>query len=300
MEPASNNQKYLPSKKFVKFIGLCVGVVVVFFVLSNLFGTHGYFSKGSTGSISARGTVGDVISRDSNNNGIADWEESLWGLDPEGDGKGNKQIIDARKKAAGILPVNQEGGDATPETKNDALARDLLSTILALNQAGSLTPEAITNIALSLGQNIDEKRSTVKTYTVEDLSVVASNTQTKQTYQKNLQALVEKYEPSGMGNEFTILAEGLEKDDTPLDGLIPIASAYQSFAKDLLATPTPKDASLYALNLINASSSIGVALQKASTLYTDIITGMVGVDEFLKGSDDFDRASDHFANYFSN
>ncbi len=291
-----NISALLPSKKFAVFIALCVGVVLFFFIITSIFGSKAsFFKKKSNAPVRAEGTVGDVISRDSNNNGIADWEESLWGLDPEGNGIENKKIVDEKKKMAGITTINDSG---VPATQSDVFVRDLLSTILALNQSGTLTPEAVTNIALGLNKNIDAKRTTIPEYTITSLTIVPASAEAKRTYKKNIQALITKYDASGIGTEFEVLAQGLEKEDDSLSGLTPISQAYAGFTKDLLATPTPSDASLYALALINASNKASIALESASHLYSDVLVGMVGIDEFLEASTAFDRASVRFGDYF--
>ena len=297
--------KILPSKQFVLLIGSAAVIVLLVLIGTSHFGSESSFNMNITknAAISANGTIGEVIARDSNDNGIADWEESLWGLDPKGDGAANKKIIDDKKAAAGVTTSSSgSASDAAPATPTSQFARDLLTTILALKQAGSLTPEAITNIGNSIGQNIDQRRSTTPAYTMQDIHLTSGDiTKDKLTYRLAVKNLLIKYQKSGIGSEFDLLSNALSdpNNKTDLAGLTHPAQAYINLGKDIVALPTPKDAAFYALAFANASDGTGHGLLKAESFYTDVITGMVGIDEYVHYNDSFALASDRYAEYFT-
>lgn len=289
-------QPYLPSKKFSLVIGLVAGVTLLIIFGSSIFGSRSSFLRGARNApLKARGTLGDVIERDSNKNGIPDWEESLWGLDPKGNGKENKQLIEEQKKEKGITENSNEG---IPKTESDIFVQDLLTTILALNQTGSLTPEAVGNIAKEIDNDIDSKREIIKNYyEKEDLNLINVTEGSLNQYKTDIASIASRYSQGGIGKEFEIIADSLDENESSLNKLTDIKNDYFSFAKELIELQTPRSLSVFVLQMANTSRRIGVALEKIQKIYTDVLTGMVGVDEFIQASDDFVRAEAMLADY---
>ena len=203
--------KYLPSKKFSIIIGSCTGGLLLIFIISSLFGNHTLFDKNPTSThlIASNGTLNEAIARDSNKNGIPDWEESLWGLDPKGDGAQNKSIIDA-KKASGAI---QSTDDSDP-TATDAFSRELLSAILTLRQSGTLTPEALQKVASSVADGVDTKHTNAFTYSMHDMTIATGDQeQAKNTYETSLKKLIARYNEDDFGSELTIISDALQSEN---------------------------------------------------------------------------------------
>ena len=83
-------KKYLPSTQFIIravsiliLVGVCFGAYKLIVFLKNR----------STKKDPTKLLVQNLTQKDSNGNDIADWEESLWGLDPKGNGQENKDYI---------------------------------------------------------------------------------------------------------------------------------------------------------------------------------------------------------------
>lgn len=294
----SGIKKYLPSKKFAITIGVLVGGLVLVLLLSSIFGTKSIFDRKKNQSyINPEGTVGDIISRDSNGNEIPDWEESLWGLDPNGDGIENKKIIDAKKLAQQIPVENKEEQNISD---TEAFSQDLLSTIIALNQAGVLNEGAINDLAESIGTSVDAKHANVRTYTMSDLKISNSN-DAKQTYYRDLKKVIDGYAKIDLGSELSIIATGLGVGGPgELKKLEPFATAYSNLSKQILSLTTPSEIAPSALRLINSSAIMGATLPQIEEFYHDVLAGMVGIDDFTKAKNDSDEASAEISKYFGN
>lgn len=288
-------QKFLPSGKFVKVMAVCVGGVLLILLLTSL--------KGSTGTFDAKGlfsegaTVSDLVTQDSNKNGIADWEESLWGFDPNGDGAANKKAIDERKAANRLLVADEEIV-STSGTANDALSRNLVSTILALQQSGTLTQEALTNLATSLGDSIDAHHADVPHYMQSDMTI-RDDAGAKQSYATAMLELAQDYDEVGFGSELAIIGLAFDtNNEVLLENLGPIADGYIAFGKDVLALSTPREAAVYALALANASVQMGVYLRQVQGLHDDVLSGMVGLNDYIEASKMSDHAAESLKIYF--
>ena len=275
-------QKMLPSKKFVKTMVLCVGACAVLLVIASYVGGRSAFSKPKV-VVGKDATVSDLMTQDSNDNGIPDWEESLYGLDPKGDGVSNKSIIDAKK-----LKAQQDNGitdGGTPDdqlTDTAKLARETLSTILALQQSGNLTPEAISNLADTLGEHVDSKRDDAPAYTLDNITVVDDSNTAMIAYEKGFKKALDRAKSNNIGGEMNVVYQGLDpatgKDN--LAQLSAYVSAYDQLAKDILVLKAPQSLAQRSLALANAAELMSHALAKIQMMYSDAATGLVGFDEF--------------------
>ncbi|MEI8130340.1 MAG: hypothetical protein WCG55_02430 [bacterium] len=291
--------KYLPSKKFSIIIGTCIVVILAIFIATSYFGSKSSFNKnpGEFNLVSYSGTLNQAISQDSNNNGIPDWEESLWGLDPKGDGAANKKIIES-KKAQNAIKTD----DSNLPTPTDIFTREFMSTVLALRQSGNLTPDALTKVAQTIGNDVDNKHANPVTYSMSDLTVVSTGTQKEKTaYQNALKNLISEYNNVDLGSELNIISDSLNQNNSgSLKLLQPIAEAYISLAKKMVALKTPIEISQSALALANSTAEMGQTLIHIENLYTDTIHGMVSLDDYVKASDEADRATATISSYFAN
>ena len=287
-------KKYLPSKKFVWLIGGVAVTVFALILVSNYVGYHRLFNAKPP--LSAEGTLGEVVGRDSNNNGIPDWQETLYGLDPNGDGPANKKIIDDKRAAANITPAD----DSTNTTATDAFSQQLLSTIIALQQSGTLSPQAITQVASSLGDNVDAKHTPVSVYSMKDLTISKKDpAAAADAYYSAMQAVVAQYDSVDLGSEESIFADGFaDGGQASLAQLAPIAAAYTSMSKQMIKIPVPPTIAQNALDLANATARMGASLVLVQNIYTDVLSGMVGVDDYTKASALSDAATQTISQYY--
>lgn len=294
----SDNKKYLPSKKFVRVFGVLLLCTLVVLVATSFFKTRKVFNANET---AGSKTLGEVVTKDSNKNGIADWEESLWGLDPNADGQKNKSQIVERRASAG-LPTLEEAEQTVDVTETARFTRELLTTILALQQSGELTSDALVRISESMGQDLEERREVANSYSITDLSIVETNsTSARASFRQDIEMIVATYEASDIGNEFELIGVELAKEEgePSLASILPIADTYAELAKELIATPTPSAAAYDVLMLANASDRLARALRKISAFPTDSLLGIIGIDEYLQEQNSFDRAVENLAVYFT-
>ena len=132
-----NLEKYLPSKKFIASFLVIVILVSFFFTIKGVVVLFKN-SKVSVNKGQTQVTVGTLVQKDSNNNGIPDWEEYLWGLNPKVNGESNKQFILSKKKTLtenGDITVTD---DSQKISDNELLSRQFFATLISLQQSGQL------------------------------------------------------------------------------------------------------------------------------------------------------------------
>ena len=288
--------KYLPSKRFLGVIGGTAVGIIVLIGISNYIGYHKIFNAKPP--LAAEGTLSDVVGRDSNGNGIPDWQETLYGLDPNGDGPSNKAIIEKKQADANITPTDE---DPTKLSATDAFSQQLLSTIITLQQSGTLTPDSVAKVAASVGDSVDAKHVNAATYSISELTLSKkSPAAAKSAYYTALKGVVDQYSSVPLGSEMSIIATGFgSSDPNSLSGLTTIAAAYTAMSKQIMGLTTPPQVAQNALDLANATAAMGAALLQVQNIYTDVLSGMVGVDDYTKASATSDAATATLGAYFA-
>lgn len=300
MDQQQGIRRFLPSKKFGVFLLIAVVIIGGGIATSQLLGTKSGYIKGQKKpAIEATGTVADIIERDSNKNDIPDWEEALWGLDPKGNGEENRKLINSMRAEHG-LPIKGTARQTTEtQTATDTLARELLMTLIALGQSGSLTPEAVTNLSLSLGKEVDLRTNTTTTYRASDMTIVSASAATKTTYKRQLEDALDYYINLGVGDELAVIAKYLDNPSSSTqEELRSLSALHKDMAKDIIDISTPITIAPDVLIIANTSVDISNALVKIADGFDDVVLGFVGIGEYFSASNALDDASAKLAEYF--
>ena len=289
--------KYLPSKKFTYLI---IGVVVlglISFGISSLF-----FSKNSYTALSKKAelknekiTINNLLQKDSDGDGVMDWEEALWGTDP------NKEISfdgitdsDYIKQKRADLKISNESELTTSEdglTETDKFAQQFFASLSAMKQSGQIDKNTINNVSASLGQNIVDP-NLIDKYTEKDIKLNANDgVDIQNTYYANAKKTFEKYTEEGLGDELEIVStivgsENTENSQDSINKLIIIADAYQEFAQKMVELEVPKSLAQYHIQIINNANNTGISVRNMIKVIDDPIIGLSGLSQYQKYSDD--------------
>lgn len=275
------NKEYLPSKTFIIRIA---SILIIIGVVFGIYQTYKYFkNRSSNNGLSVIKEIKKGID-DDNNNGIPNWEESLWGLDPAKDGKENKKIIDEKKASLSIYS-NDSYSDKYMSQDNKELTKEFFSVLMSLQQSGNLDEESIQLLSENIGQKI-EAVPIQDVYTIDMIKTVSDSEDANITYFESLNALLSKYENEDIGQELTILSQGLGSNDPQAIYVIgPIASAYQAFGRDLIKIPAPNSIAPIQLDLANNYEKTGQSLAGLTKTLSDPIVGMRALINYKQYSD---------------
>ncbi|MCC7160769.1 hypothetical protein IT399_03560 [Candidatus Nomurabacteria bacterium] len=213
-------------------------------------------------------TVADLVNKDSDGDGVLDWEEPLWGLDPTKKettpGVPDSTVIAKLKTENGYSLETPSGTTSTttqPEeklTQTDKFSRELFSTTATLSQNGALDQTTVDKISTSLTEQI---KNTVirKTYTLADLKIVDNtSSQTVKSYFDALNNANKKYATK------TSVIEVLQKavidenniDSNALAELDPIIDQTKKTLEEILKISVPKVFASLHLDFINAGERL--------------------------------------------
>ncbi len=271
--------KYLPSKQFMSRI--IILLLVIFFVWG-IFQITKLFTRDNKKEKTEKVlVVKDLIQKDSNDNGVADWEEGLWGLDPYKNGPENKQFILAKRSFLQKDNTIIHETDDTQLTENDVLSRELFATIMSLAQSNSLNPDSIQSVSEAIGENIIPA-DIPDIYTKNMIKIGG----TEAEYYLAFNKLVEKYKDKEMGSELSFVAQGLgNKDPQALYLAKSMAIFYREFGQTLIKTPAPASLAPINLSLANNYEKVAQTIEGFSFVLTDQIAGMRSLINYKKYSD---------------
>ena len=174
------DRKYLPSEQFIARVIIIVVIITVILGMYSLVKFIKNKISSKSGDHPATITIGSIIQKDTNNNGIPDWEEYLWGLDPNKNGPENKEFISAKKNAltqsGEIVPI-----DYSKITDNEILSQQFFATIISLQQSGQLDKASMKSVSEAIGKNV-ETTPIPDIYTRSMLIIQNDSTLTRESY----------------------------------------------------------------------------------------------------------------------
>jgi len=227
-------------------------------------------------------SVADLINKDSDKDGLKDWEEALYGTDPEKQDSNDNGVIDlieVRKQNSNKMPT--EGSINT----TDQFGQQFFVAISALKNAGQLDTQSIKDVSETIYSNIKIEDST-PLYTTADISIIKNASDAEiLAYAKNLGGVIQEYAKYNLGQELPIILNALETSDQTLPKkLLPYIDAYTNIAKETAKVAVPDKIATIHLDLINNYQGTADSLKIASKIFEDPLLSMQGINQYLSFS----------------
>ncbi|MDB5188689.1 MAG: hypothetical protein JWM92_287 [Candidatus Nomurabacteria bacterium] len=282
-----------PSKQFLIRGGIALAIVIVILIFqTNWF--RSIFHKKPVAK--APVVVGDLIAKDSNGNGIPDWEEKLWGLDPTvlyTDGKSNVEIINEKKAAAGITDDSNTG----PLNQTDQIAQSLFSLTSAVGQSDTPNPDStIQSAAANLGASV-QIHAVDDHYSLKNIQTVKTTAQSLRTYQKSLTAVLATYNSNTA--DINVVVQALQTGDfSSLPQLADTAVTYRNFAQTISHIPVPVGAAQFQLDIMNGFYGMADSFQYLVEIQDNSIEGLSGIVAYRKYDLKLETALTNLHTYF--
>lgn len=279
------NKDYLPSRGFImKVVIIAIILLIIFGVYRLTTFVHDKISNKPPTKI----LVKDLVQKDTNSNGIPDWEESLWGLDPNKNGPSNKEFILAKREAlakdASIDTSNSSAGTQIV-SENDALAREFFAVIMSLEQTGNLNDDSLKSVSEAIGKKIVAE-PIADIYTRDMLTIKDPTPSATDAYLDAFKNLLLKYKDKNMGDELSFVATAVKNNDAGgVKAVGSIASAYRSFGKELVKIPVPSNLITTHLALANNYEKVAQSIEALAKIFTEPMTSMKGIVNYKKYND---------------
>ena len=286
-------KQYLPSKKFVRLL-IAFAILGIIFILAYNFSPKKkfFFFQNKDATLQTENlTLNALIQRDTDGDGVPDWEEALWGTD-----KNNKTTFNGIpdltyiENKKGELKINQNDSANQNLNETDKFARDFFTAYAAMKTSGQVDNTAINNFSDALGQKMVDS-SVIDKYSEKDTKLAKSDeSKDQEDYYVTAGNLFETYKNAGVGSELEVAgvmaSTGNTADNQNQGSLLKISEAYQEFAQKLLLVPVPKSLTEYHLQIVNSANNTGIAVLNMSKMMTDPVTGISGISQYEKYSGD--------------
>lgn len=285
-------KKFLPSKKIGMLLICCILVVALAGLSKGgkVFVQKVFNSENKSRNLEISLTYGDLIERDTDGDGVKDWEESLWGTDKnnpdtDGDGEGDEEEI-------ATLRAEKNGGAPTSLSdlnETDQFAREFFATTIALSESGNLSNASISSLAENYASGaISWKQETI--FTSDNLKTVAVSTASKTTYETDITKILNTYNIGSIDYINQLPAYIEDRDAESLAVLQQTAEIYSGAVTSLLEISVPTDATPAHLTLINSLENHYEIIDSIIKIDSNPIRSLAGISYFTKSMESITNA----------
>lgn len=302
--------------------GLLIIAVLGFFAAQpNRSNYEGLFSGSSLNSEVQQQAFNSATKKDTDGDGLKDWEEELWGTNPnnedtDGDGTNDGDEVNENRdplKAGpddvldiSALTAKTNTGNTSQEsielTTTDRFAQNFFTEYLSLKGSGTEIDEYSKALLVesAISDVLDTNNSLVQ-YTNSDLNLSESIDEvTVRNYGNTLGYIIFKNIVE-TESEMDILNRSLSNEDpeeikrlsSPIDG-------YKNMLKEALAMSVPEDAAREHLDFVESVNLVVQNIEDISVLYSDPIKAMAGIKEYEQNIALFKKALQNLGLYFVN
>jgi hypothetical protein len=234
-------------------------------------------------------SLGSLVNRDTDGDGIPDWEESLWGTDPT-----KKETtpgipdsvaiekIKAQQTIASNAQTNSPNQDTGTLTQTDQLSRDLFASIAAASQNGPLDQATTDQISNSLADHIQNSPPR-KVFLLSDIKITANdNAQSVKIYHDTLNGIITKYTVSytvlDVLQKFIVDANNV--DSSVLVQLDPIIAGTGKMIDRMVGMSVPQSLAPLHLDVINALQRLVENISDIKLYSTDVVVALSAISEY--------------------
>ncbi len=242
-----------------------------------------------------------TLEADTDNDGLKDWEESLWKTDPKNPDTDGDGTLDGEEIRSNRNPLKKGPGDEAkqksekstktvyrePSTVTDTVLENFVSKYIELKNrlnGGSLDEKSKVELINSTLDNIKTPK-TPKTYQVNDLNISDDTAIRFKNYGNTFVDILSRYleESTTTENEILVINKAFETENMEyLKKLSPAILKYKNAAKELSEIEIPASVAKTHLNIINTYESIALSLEDIAKSSTDPFLGLTGATRYKK------------------
>lgn len=223
---------------------------------------------------------------DSDEDGVYDWEEGLWGTNPN-DTDSNKDGVSDAEDIASQKKAIQEENNLTDENgfefdesnQTEAFARQLLSTASLASQQGGLSQESMNSFSTTLGSSI--ANANIPDQFV--LSDIKMSSVTDATYKNSLAKVFEDYRRANISeiSAIYLFVSGDEKASVDLEKL---SKLYADIHTNLLKIEVPYAVAGSHLSMVNLALKLSIVFESMKSISEDPLSAVVGFKQYQEYS----------------
>jgi hypothetical protein len=289
---------YLPSKKFIRFFGLVILSGILLWGASMVFGSKQVFQSEDE-KVAVLLDETNFYQRDSDSDGVYDWEEGLWGLDPHDKDSDNDGISDGDKVEAEKAEIQHnnnfesETTDTGDLNQTEIFARQLFSAASLAKQQGGLQPDSLD----AFSKSIDKSLTDTKIDDPFKLDNISLETISSADYKVSMSKAFESFTNEDI-DEVNVIYRFANGDTSAGVEVQSMAERYNVLVRDLLAVKTPHTAAGIQLGLANNAAKLVISFLNIAELEEDPISAIIGFAQYEEYSLEFENSLKDLGKYF--
>ncbi|MEK9181661.1 MAG: hypothetical protein AAB786_01445 [Patescibacteria group bacterium] len=233
----------------------------------------------------------NLITRDTDLDGVLDWEEGLWGTDPTKKDTNDDGVFDGVEIAK--LKTAQEdyifdgelGGDTSETgelTETDKFSREFFSTVTTLNQSGVIDQATMDKLGESLAEKI-KNSAPRKIFLLSDLKIIEDGSlQAIKNYNNALDNIRKKYpvETNAMDILQKFIVDENTVDVAVLSELDPIIEQTEKIVNELAKMSIPESIAPLHLDFLNGIERLVENLNDIQLYEVDVILALSAISQY--------------------
>ncbi len=252
------------------------------------------------GAQSSEELLREYAAKDSDSDGLPDWQEALYGTDPFNPESFRVGILDGEAVAQGLIeprvtvraekeptdPNSIPGTAGAPSSLTDRFAQTLLKQYL-LNRTG--TPPSQEEIVAFVQKGVAELSASAverDRYTLSDVRVSGdSGSAALIAYAAEAEAAIAANTVSSSisaRNELSYFQDAIRGDDAALAKVSAYSKAYAAMGDALIRLPVPQEVRQSHLTIVNATMHLSSMTADMATLKEDPLRALMGIGLYGK------------------
>lgn len=292
----------------MRFSTRTTSIVASLFIAGSMVGFSWWLSGPGARTASAL-TTEEILrvyaTKDSDADGLPDWQEALYGTDPANARSVDASMTDAEAVASGrVEPTfktqaaptegsDVPGIDAAPDTLTDRFGRKFLENYLKLNSGTALSEADMTAFVEEAAAELRKERSA--RYSLTQIKLSERGQEAILTYVDSMGSTLATHsatpDEKSVYDHFGDFVTGIETTHS-MERISELAEAYQSSAEAVMELSVPPEVAGAHLDFANAYAALGLVTEDMSHMGEDPLRGLLGLTEYVGAWNTF---SDSFA-----
>lgn len=238
----------------------------------------------------------EYATKDTDTDGLPDWQEALYGTDPANPESFQAGIPDGEAVAQGLIspkvsvraeeeptdPDSIPGVVAAPSSLTDRFSQALLQQYLTNRGDTPPSQEEIVGFVKGAVDNLSAQSLSPAVFTQSDVKVAGSGATAVRAYTAAVEAAYAANTVASDKNELSYFADALKGNDAALTQLSRISGAYEDMANAQMALTVPSDVRQAHLTIANGLMRMSEVTGDMATLKTDPLRALMGIALYEK------------------
>ncbi len=263
--------------------------------------TSSFLKPSSVDAESTQALLQAYAQKDSDGDGLPDWEEALYGTDPHNAHSVSPTLTDGEAVAQGLVkpkfttatsaatssttPISVHGITAAPNSLTDQFAQNLFGQYISQANGTAPSDADIAKYAQSAIQTLVQNHSHQDVYTLSNEHISNSNQNNLNTYAVAAENALAVNTVATDKNEIDYFSSAVNSNDPgAIKALVQIGKAYTADGPTLMAITVPQESQYAHLELANSLMRLGEDVTDMSTFNDDPLRAYLGLAAYQQDS----------------